>query len=83
MAQEREPPSAAQALYPHLPSGVREPLAQRPRGSLADAMYPKPQSRSQPNAQPAKWQPKPDFRDWSGIDVRYARLLGLVPKRRG
>jgi hypothetical protein len=33
------PPSAAQSLYPHLPSAAREPVKQSDR-SLAAAMYP-------------------------------------------
>jgi hypothetical protein len=39
------PRSAAQALYPHLPSGVRPEVKQSER-SLAEAMYPRP-SRDQ------------------------------------
>jgi hypothetical protein len=35
----RPPPSAAQALYGHLKSGVREPIKQR-TNSLADSMFP-------------------------------------------
>jgi hypothetical protein len=33
------PRSAAQSLYPHLPSGAREPIKQKER-TLADALYP-------------------------------------------
>jgi hypothetical protein len=33
------PKSAAQSLYPHLPSAAREPIKQRER-SLGDAMWP-------------------------------------------
>ena len=44
-AAMRNPPSAAQSLFPHLPSAEREPVQQRER-SLADAMYPA-QSREQ------------------------------------
>jgi hypothetical protein len=39
MADQRQPPSAAQALYGHLPSAAPEPVQQR-RNSLADAMWP-------------------------------------------
>jgi hypothetical protein len=39
MAQRE--PTAAQALYGHLPSAVREPVKQREQ-SLAAAMYPRP-----------------------------------------
>ena len=35
----RKPPSAAQSLYPHLPSAVREPVQQR-TPNTADAMWP-------------------------------------------
>jgi hypothetical protein len=38
MAQPK--PSAAQALYGHLPSAAREPSTQRQPKSLADAMWP-------------------------------------------
>jgi hypothetical protein len=38
MAQSN-PPSAAQSLYPHLPSAAREPVKQR-TPSLADALFP-------------------------------------------
>jgi len=38
---QREP-TAAQALYGHLPSGVLEPVKQS-QPNLADAMYPRPQ----------------------------------------
>jgi len=80
MARE---PTAAGQIWPNLPhdDGRMASWAGRERTeSVAQAMYPQP-TKAQPQPQP--WQPKPDFRDWSGIDVRYARLLGLVPKRRG
>jgi hypothetical protein len=34
-----QPKTAAQAIYPHLPSGAREPVQQR-TPTVADAMYP-------------------------------------------
>jgi hypothetical protein len=34
-----QPKSAAQSLYPHLPSAAREPIKQRER-SLGDALWP-------------------------------------------
>jgi hypothetical protein len=40
----REPPSAAQALYPHLPSAERREVKQSER-TLAEAMYPRPQAK--------------------------------------
>jgi len=57
-----------------------------PKPTLAQALYPnlpsaaRPEVRAQP--EPTKWQPKPDFRDWSDVPPEYARLLGLVPKGR-
>ena len=39
MAQPK--PTAAQALYSHLPSAAREPVKQSER-TLADAMWPRP-----------------------------------------
>jgi hypothetical protein len=39
MAQQREP-TAAQALYGHLPSAVRPEVKQGPSKSLAETMYP-------------------------------------------
>jgi hypothetical protein len=41
-----QPKSAAQSLYPHLPSGDRPEVKQREPKSLAEAMYPA-QSRDQ------------------------------------
>jgi hypothetical protein len=41
---QRNPPSAAQALYPHLKAGTPEPVQQRRKpNSLAEAMWPRPQ----------------------------------------
>ena len=34
------PPSAAQALYPHLPSGERPEVKQRRKPNTADALFP-------------------------------------------
>jgi hypothetical protein len=34
------PPSAAQALYPHLPSGERPEVKQRRKPNTADAIFP-------------------------------------------
>ena len=34
-----QPKTAAQAIYPHLPSGAREPVQQR-TPTVADAMFP-------------------------------------------
>jgi len=36
-------PTAAQSLYPNLPSAEREPIKQSSEPRLADAMYPRPQ----------------------------------------
>ena len=36
-------PSAAQALYGHLPSASREPIERRQGGSIAEALYPRPE----------------------------------------
>jgi len=41
------PPSAAQALYGHLPSASREPVEQRHKPTTAQSMYP-----SQPSLVP-------------------------------
>jgi hypothetical protein len=34
------PPTAAEALFPHLKSGTPDVVQQRRRGAVADAMYP-------------------------------------------
>jgi len=34
------PPSAAQALYPHLPTAAREPVQRSKPNSVGDAMWP-------------------------------------------
>jgi hypothetical protein len=82
MAHQQIPKSAAQSLYPHLHSGVREPVQQRQQPTLANALYP---SLSAPKA-PKPPQPAPQrrrhedetWRDWSGVDPQWARLVGLV-----
>jgi len=75
MAQRE--PTASAALYPHLPSAAREPIKQsEPR--LADAMYPRPK----PPPQPVPRQSREAAMDWSDVDPRFARLVGLVPKGR-
>ena len=56
---EREP-SAAQALFPHLPRGTPEPVERPERNeSVAAAMWPslapKPQSRLSPDQLRAAW----------------------------
>jgi hypothetical protein len=38
----RRPPTAAEALFPHLKSGTPDVVQQRQRGTIADAMYPRP-----------------------------------------
>jgi hypothetical protein len=54
-------PSAAQALYGHLPSAAREPIKQsEPR--LADALWPRP---------------KPPTRGWSDRDALLRNLKEL------
>ena len=56
------PPSAAQALYGHLPSASREPVEQRHKPTTAQSMYPtmasiapKPQPRLSPDQLRAAW----------------------------
>jgi hypothetical protein len=63
MAQ-REPRSAAQALYPHLPSAARAERVQR-RPSLADAMFPS-------LSREAKWWEERRKRDQATL-VRHLR----------
>jgi len=36
------PPAAAASIYPHLKSGTPDVVQQRQRGTVADAMYPRP-----------------------------------------
>jgi hypothetical protein len=48
-------PSAAQSLYPHLPSAEREPIKQRER-TLADALWPSlSREGKQREAAQARW----------------------------
>jgi hypothetical protein len=77
------PPTAAQALYGHLPSAEPAPPPRQQPASVAAAMYP------QLTPQPPQPQPAPRpirsaewVRDWSGVDRNYARMVGLVPKGR-
>jgi hypothetical protein len=74
-------PSAAQSLYPHLPHDDGQPVQRQQPASVAAAMYPdlvpKP-PQSQPAPRPTRtieWA-----RDWSGVDLNYARRVGLVLK---
>jgi hypothetical protein len=39
---QREPPSAAAALYPHLKAGTPSEVEPRRTPTLAEAMYPRP-----------------------------------------
>jgi hypothetical protein len=74
-------PQPDKGLWPHLPSGTPQPVERRQGGSIADAVFPhlKP-------PQPVRSTPVPQQRtrewamDWSHIDERFARLVGLVPK---
>jgi hypothetical protein len=68
------PTSAAQSLYPHLKSGTPERQPERRAAqSVAEAMYPRPQPQP-----PAPQRQTHDWRDWSGVDPNWARLVGLV-----
>jgi hypothetical protein len=78
MANERT--TAARQIYPHLPSADTEPRT-GPKPGLAEAMYPTlirkpraPQSAPKP-VRSLEW-----IRDWSGVDLNYARAVGLIPK---
>jgi len=72
-------PQPDKGLWPHLPSGTPQPVERRQGGSVADAVYahlkpPKPQPAPRP-VRSNEWAS-----DWSGVDLNYARLVGLVPK---
>jgi hypothetical protein len=69
--------SAAASLYPHLPSADPQPRSPRQQPRLADAMFPSlvPQPQSQPAPRPVR--SKEWIRDWSTVDERFARLVGL------
>jgi len=75
MAQRSEP-SAAQALFGHLPSAVRAEVQQRHKPTTAQAMYPTMPSLA----------PKPERR-WSQGELREAwrdhvmQLMGLRRKK--
>jgi hypothetical protein len=69
MAQPK--PSAAQALYGHLPSAVPALSTQRQPKSLANALWP---TLAPPKPPP----PKPRGLPWSEVDPRIARRAGLV-----
>ena len=70
----RIPPTAAASLYPHLP---HDQVQRRQPAQLADAMFPSlvPQPQSQPAPRPVR--SKEWIRDWSTVDERFARLVGL------
>jgi hypothetical protein len=79
------PRSAAAALYPNLKTGMLEPVSQRaePR-SVADAIYPHlrpapPQAHPHPARQPRLIREQAF--DWSDVDPRFARMVGLVRKQ--
>jgi hypothetical protein len=79
-----QPKSAAQSLYPHLPSAEREPITQRPK-SIADAIWPS-LSREQKakEAWQAEWEAEQRRRDKQlAADIRATRLalMGLRRKR--
>jgi hypothetical protein len=61
----KPPPSAAQALYPHLKSGAREPVKQSER-SLAEAMYPRPSRDQRLWSEILKRQRDNFLRGWRG-----------------
>jgi hypothetical protein len=70
------PKSAAQSVYPHLPSAERAPV-QSAKPTLAAALYPslapKPPQPAPRPARSLEWA-----RDWSGVDLNYARRVGLI-----
>jgi hypothetical protein len=80
---ERIPPSAAAALYSHLPSAARAPVQQRrtPQ-SVADALYPALAPKPQPPAPKPKISPEEAAHFWRNVDESWARSIGLVKVRR-
>jgi hypothetical protein len=73
-----DPRSAAQSVYPHLPSAEpATPPRQQPR--LADALYPNLVPKPKPPAPRPRLSREEAF-DWSNVDPSWARLIGLVRK---
>jgi hypothetical protein len=76
MAQQQIPKSAAAAIYPNLRQGTPAP-PQREQPSLANALYPDLAPKPQPAPQ-RRTHDDETWRDWSGVDPAWARLVGLV-----
>jgi hypothetical protein len=75
------PMSAAASLYPHLPHDAGQPPPRGAQPTLANALYPSLAPKP-PQPQPAP-RPRPRLTreqafDWSNVDPRWARLVGLV-----
>jgi hypothetical protein len=80
MAQQI-PKSAAASIYPHLSHDAGQPPPRQPPASVAAAMYPHlvPQPKPKP-PEPRPTRSKEWIRDWSQVDVNYARAVGLISK---
>jgi hypothetical protein len=73
------PPTAAQALYGHLPSVEPAPPPRQQPASVAAAMYPSLIPKPSPPAPRPRLTREQAF-DWSNVDPNYARMVGLMPK---
>lgn len=79
---DRPPSSAAQALFGHLPhdDGRTADWAKREHtesvgAALFPSLVPKPKP---PPASQRQTHEEEAWRDWSGVDPRWAQLVGLV-----
>jgi hypothetical protein len=76
MAQEI-PKSAAASIYPHLKTGTPAPV-QSAKPTLANALYPSLAPQAPKPAPQRRRHDDETWRDWSGVDPNWARLVGLV-----
>jgi hypothetical protein len=77
-------PTAAGALYPHLKSGTPQRPQRRAAQSISEAMFPNLARAPKPRPPEHPLLPRltrEQAMDWSNVDPRYARLVGLLPKQ--
>jgi hypothetical protein len=79
MAQ-REPPSAAQSLYPNLPSGGRPEVKQR-QPNIADAMWPSLSREAKAKEASQSWAQEWARREQKESNARMVERLRAINER--
>jgi hypothetical protein len=72
-------PSAAQAMYGHLPSGARDVVQQGRQGTVAEALYPRPPA---PKPAPNRYRETTSLAARCDADPMFEAGLALMGLRR-